>query len=289
MNFSIDDKYAMPFASGTPADASLFGKTGRAADGLTPGGIGKVGQADGIDKAQKAGAADEEKKPGGKSSPADCETCKNRKYKDGSDESDVSFQTATHIDPSSAGARVRAHEQEHVSNAYSKAAEAGGKVISVGVAIHTSVCPECGRSYVSGGVTHSVIAYPQENGAPKIESTNGDPEKKPVTGDEQAVQGTESKTGSHTSGAGSRSAKQDFAIGAPAADAGGTVSADNGGTSAAAASDNAQARTQKAADKTGTAQAASNRITIPQINPYAAAQRAAEARRSSGAIFRARV
>ena len=35
-------------------------------------------------------------KPGRKSSPAECETCKNRKYQDGSDEM-VSFKSASHI------------------------------------------------------------------------------------------------------------------------------------------------------------------------------------------------
>ena len=53
-----------------------------------------------------------EKQAGRKSSPAECETCKNRKYQDGSDEGDVSFKAAAHIDPKSAAARVRSHEQE---------------------------------------------------------------------------------------------------------------------------------------------------------------------------------
>ena len=52
---------------------------------------------------------DKVKKPGKRSSPEDCETCANRKYQDGSDEN-VSFKTASHISPESAGARVRAHE-----------------------------------------------------------------------------------------------------------------------------------------------------------------------------------
>lgn len=109
------------------------------------------------------GVDDEAKHPGRKSSPEDCETCKRRKYQDGSDESDVSFQNPTHIDPSAAGAAVRAHEQQHVMNAYQKASEKGGKVLSVGVSIHTAVCPECGRVYVSGGLTESRIAYPKDD------------------------------------------------------------------------------------------------------------------------------
>ena len=78
--------------------------------------------------------------PGHKPS-CECSTCKSRKYKDGSDESDVSFQTAQHIDPGSAGSRVRAHEGEHVANAYEKAAEKGGKVLQASVAIKPISAP----------------------------------------------------------------------------------------------------------------------------------------------------
>ena len=104
-----------------------------------------------------------EKQAGRKSSPAECETCKNRKYQDGSDEGDVSFKAAAHIDPKSAAARVMSHEQEHVSNAYQKAAENNGKVVSCNVSIHTAVCPECGRTYVSGGTTATQIKYFNED------------------------------------------------------------------------------------------------------------------------------
>ena len=64
--------------------------------------------------------------PGRKSSPAECETCKNRKYQDGSDEN-------------------------------------GGKVLQASVAIHTAICPECGTTYVSGGVTSTRIKYTDES------------------------------------------------------------------------------------------------------------------------------
>lgn len=102
-----------------------------------------------------------EKAPGRKSSPAECETCKNRKYQDGSDEN-VSFKSPAHVSPGAAGAAVRGHEAEHVSNAYSKAAQNNGKVVSASVSIHTAICPECGRSYVSGGTTHTQIKYYNE-------------------------------------------------------------------------------------------------------------------------------
>lgn len=106
---------------------------------------------------------DKVKKAGRRSSPEECETCANRKYQDGSDEGNVSFKTAAHVSPESAGARVRAHEGEHVSNAYKKAAQKNGKVLNASVAIHTSICPECGRTYVSGGVTNTTIKYSNED------------------------------------------------------------------------------------------------------------------------------
>lgn len=102
------------------------------------------------------------KKPGRKSSPAECETCANRKYQDGSDEN-VSFKSASHISPESSGARIRAHEQEHVSNAYKKASQKNGEVIQCSVTLQTSVCPECGRTYVSGGETTTMIRYTDES------------------------------------------------------------------------------------------------------------------------------
>lgn len=102
-----------------------------------------------------------EKQAGRKSSPAECETCKNRKYQDGSDEM-VSFKSAAHISPDAAASRVRSHEQEHVSNAYKDAAKNNGKVVSSNVSIHTNVCPECGRTYVSGGTTATQIRYYNE-------------------------------------------------------------------------------------------------------------------------------
>ena len=91
----------------------------------------------------------------------ECQTCKNRKYKDGSDEM-VSFKSSAHISPEAASTRVMAHEMEHVSNAYAKAEQNNGKVLQASVTLKTSVCPECGRVYVSGGVTNTKIAYSNE-------------------------------------------------------------------------------------------------------------------------------
>ena len=103
----------------------------------------------------------------------ECQTCKRRKYKDGSDEM-VSFKTPQHVSPENAASAVRAHEQEHVSNAYKKAAQDNGKVVSASVSIHTAVCPECGRTYVSGGTTHTQIKYYNEENPYQQDLKNAD-------------------------------------------------------------------------------------------------------------------
>lgn len=92
----------------------------------------------------------------------ECQTCKNRKYKDGSDEN-VSFKSATHMSPTQASTAVRGHEGEHVTNAYDKARQNNGEVVNASVRIFTSICPECGRTYVSGGVTNTTIKYSNES------------------------------------------------------------------------------------------------------------------------------
>ncbi len=96
---------------------------------------------------------------GKKSSPAECETCANRKYQDGSDENDVSFKTPMHISPSIAATVVLGHEHEHVANAYEKERNGEGEVASVTVTLHNDICPECGRVFVAGGVTHTQMKH----------------------------------------------------------------------------------------------------------------------------------
>ncbi len=83
----------------------------------------------------------------------ECKTCKERKYQDVSSDPGVSFKTPTHISPSLAGVAVASHENEHVANERAKAEREGKEVIYQTVQIFTSVCPECGRVYVSGGKT----------------------------------------------------------------------------------------------------------------------------------------
>ena len=93
----------------------------------------------------------------------ECQTCKNRKYQDGSDEN-VSFKSPQKISPQAAASRVRGHEQEHVNNAFKKAAGMKeGKVIQASVSMKMEICPECGKPYIAGGETTTKIAYKKDN------------------------------------------------------------------------------------------------------------------------------
>ena len=139
-----------PYAKSPSLDLSNFGSSKVADDLKAQGKSTELAKSYSSERAAKRAGVIE------------CETCANRKYQDGSDEN-VSFKSAQHISPESAAARVMGHEAEHVSNAYEKAAEAGGKVINASVSIHTAICPECGRTYVSGGTTHTQIKYPNED------------------------------------------------------------------------------------------------------------------------------
>ena len=85
----------------------------------------------------------------------ECQTCKERKYQDGSDDPGVSYQTPTNIDPDVAASAVRGHEQEHVVREQAKAQREGREVVSQSVSLHTAICPECGKVYVSGGTTRT--------------------------------------------------------------------------------------------------------------------------------------
>lgn len=118
-------------------------------------GVQGVNPASPIGQEQSAGKLQGVKK-------TECQTCKQRKYQDGSDEM-VSFKAAAHISPETAASKVRAHEQEHVSNAFKKAAQGNGKVLQASVRLQTAICPECGRSYVAGGTTTSKIQYKEDN------------------------------------------------------------------------------------------------------------------------------
>ena len=99
----------------------------------------------------------------------DCQTCQERKYQDGSDDPGVSFKAPGHIAPGSSGSVVMAHEQEHVRNEQANARQEGRRVVAQSVRLFTATCPECGRTYVSGGETRTTtaaVSEPRQNELP---------------------------------------------------------------------------------------------------------------------------
>ncbi len=92
-----------------------------------------------------------------------CETCRNRTYVDSSNDPGVSFKSPTKVAPEAAASAVRSHENEHVFKANAKAQVEGREVVSQTVTLHTSVCPECGQTYVSGGTTRTTTRSASRN------------------------------------------------------------------------------------------------------------------------------
>ncbi len=139
-------------ASGAAAEgvqAGLPGASGAAAEGVQaglPGASQAVEAESGVIGAQKV------------SEEAECQTCKERKYQDGSDDAGVSFKTPTHISPDQAASAVKGHEMEHVVRERAAAEREDRRVVSQSVTMHTAICPECGRVYVSGGTTRTTTA-----------------------------------------------------------------------------------------------------------------------------------
>lgn len=120
-----------------------------------PGQNESSGAAEGMGKAEGAQGAEGVQKA---AEEGKCQTCEQRKYKDGSDDPGVSFKTATRVAPEQAASAVRGHEREHVVREQAKAKREDRRVISQSVALHTSICPECGKVYVSGGTTRTTTA-----------------------------------------------------------------------------------------------------------------------------------
>jgi len=85
----------------------------------------------------------------------ECHTCESRRYVDRSDDPSVSFQTPTKVSPNMSGAAVASHEGEHVRNEQGKAMREDRTITKQTVTLTHDVCPECGRTYVSGGTTHT--------------------------------------------------------------------------------------------------------------------------------------
>ena len=140
----------------TPGDTAR--QTGAAqAAGAEEARMPKLPGAKGEDEGQaEASALGESKSAREVMEESECQTCKERKYQDGSDDPGVSFKTPTHIGPDQAASAVRGHENEHVVREQSKAQREDRKVVSQSVTYHTDICPECGKVYVSGGTTRTV-------------------------------------------------------------------------------------------------------------------------------------
>lgn len=146
------------------AEDALLNGAPKAEEAKLPGLPGQEGDAEdekALDgkSAQGAESAQEALEEG------ECETCESRKYQDGSDDMGVSFQTPTNIKPEQAASAVRGHEMEHVYREQAKADREGRKVVSQNVTMHTEICPECGKSYVSGGTTRTVTKADTDNAA----------------------------------------------------------------------------------------------------------------------------
>ena len=146
------------------AEDALLNGAPKAEEAKLPGLLGQEGDAEdekALDgkNAQGAESAQEALEEG------ECQTCESRKYQDGSDDMGVSFQTPTNIKPEQAASAVRGHEMEHVYREQAKANREGRKVVSQNVTMHTEICPECGKSYVSGGTTRTVTKADTDNAA----------------------------------------------------------------------------------------------------------------------------
>lgn len=86
----------------------------------------------------------------------ECPTCKNRQYVDGSDDAGVSFKTPTSVSPGQSKMAVLSHEREHVTRNQAEATAEGREVTHSSVSLQYAICPDCGRQYVSGGLTHTI-------------------------------------------------------------------------------------------------------------------------------------
>lgn len=110
--------------------------------------------------------------------PIECQTCKNRRYQDGSDEM-VSFKTPGRISPEESYGKVMSHEKEHVANAVAEGSKPGKELVSASVSLKTAICPECGRSYIAGGTTRTMMRtykddpYSRNQKAFEAEATRG--------------------------------------------------------------------------------------------------------------------
>lgn len=109
-----------------------------------------------------------------------CKTCEKRAYQDASNDPGVSMKAPTKIAPENAASAVMSHESEHVNREQAKATSEKKKVVFQSVLLHNSICPECGRTYVSGGTTTTVtkaqetVEAETEKETPLLDSNHAD-------------------------------------------------------------------------------------------------------------------
>lgn len=131
------------------------GKPGRGWDAYA-GFYERIAGKNGEDKSLAAGGTQETPESKSAAPSGECETCRERRYTDGSDDPGVSFKTPTKVAPEQAASAVRGHEMEHVSREQAKAQREDRRVVSQTVTYHSGICPECGDVYVAGGTTRTV-------------------------------------------------------------------------------------------------------------------------------------
>ena len=87
-----------------------------------------------------------------RSGEIECPTCAERQFVDQSNDQGVSFSTPKGMNAAMSMLTVISHENEHVANAKADAREQNDEnVVNSSIAIEKSVCPMCGKTYVSGG------------------------------------------------------------------------------------------------------------------------------------------
>jgi ssDNA-binding Zn-finger/Zn-ribbon topoisomerase 1 len=98
----------------------------------------------------------------------ECETCSKRLYKDGSDDIGVSFKHGNHISPEASYSVVLSHEKEHVAIAKEEAKKEKDATVNSTIRLFTAVCPECGKTYISGGETRTITITRDTSSNPPI-------------------------------------------------------------------------------------------------------------------------
>ncbi len=106
-----------------------------------------------------------QKKEVNKTKTGECQTCKERRYQDGSLDSGVSFKSPTKLTPDQAASAVISHEKEHYTREASKAESENKDVLVNSIRLQSAICPDCGRSYISGGET-TTVTRTRKNSSP---------------------------------------------------------------------------------------------------------------------------